>query len=126
MLELYEQNRVPPSQGSEVEGSAGGGASHRVPAKHPSGSEEKQASSRSAADHSSADNHGMPSRTAQNQSNDNGSGEMGSVITDHKMDMETKDNQHPEQLPHKENTREVSNKSRSANERTGEDDQERT
>ncbi|PPS03761.1 hypothetical protein GOBAR_AA16897 [Gossypium barbadense] len=125
MLELYEQNRVPPSQGSEVEGSAGGGATHRAPAKHPSGSEEKQASSRSAADHSSADNHGMPSRAAQNQSNDNGSGEMGSVITDHKMDMETKDNQHPEQLPHKENTREVSNKSRSANERTGEDDQER-
>ncbi|KAK8331109.1 hypothetical protein V6Z12_A10G052700 [Gossypium hirsutum] len=125
MLELYEQNRVPPSQGSEVEGSAGGGATHRAPAKHPSGSEEKQASSRSAADHSSADNHGMPSRAAQNQSNGNGSGEMGSVITNHKMDMETKDNQHPEQLPHKENTREVSNKSRSANERTGEDDQER-
>ncbi|KAE8696349.1 Cyclin-T1-4 [Hibiscus syriacus] len=32
MLELYEQNRVPPSQGSEVEGSAGGGTSHRAPA----------------------------------------------------------------------------------------------
>ncbi|XVE51719.1 hypothetical protein DITRI_Ditri02bG0063700 [Diplodiscus trichospermus] len=126
MLELYEQNRVPPSQGSEVEGSAGGGTSLRAPAKHPSGSEEKQISSWSAVDHSSADNHGMPSRTAQKQNNDNGSGEMGSVITDNKMDIETKDNQHPEQLPQKENMREVSNKSRSGMERTGGEDQERT
>ncbi|XVF25343.1 hypothetical protein REPUB_Repub13aG0205100 [Reevesia pubescens] len=122
MLELYEQNRVPPSQGSEVEGSGGGGTSHRAPAKHPSGSEEKQISSWSAADFSSADNHGMSSRTAQNQSNDNGSGEMGSVITDHKMDTETKDNQHPYQ---KENMREVSNKSRSGMDRTGGEDQEK-
>ncbi|XVF40002.1 hypothetical protein PTKIN_Ptkin01aG0078100 [Pterospermum kingtungense] len=123
MLELYEQNRVPQSQGSEAEGSAGGGTSHQVPAKHPSGSEEKQVSSR---DYSSADHHGMPSRTAQNQSTDNGSGEMGSVITDHKMDIETKDNRHPEQLFQKENTREVSNKSRSGMERTGGEDQDRT
>ncbi|XVE88502.1 hypothetical protein DITRI_Ditri19aG0074300 [Diplodiscus trichospermus] len=126
MLELYEQNRVPPSQGSEVEGSTGGGTSHRAPAKHSSGSEEKQTSSRAAADFSSADNHEMPSRTAQNQSNDNGSGEMGSVITDHKLDIETKDNQHPAQLPQKENMREVSNKSRSGMEQTGGEDQERT
>ncbi|GMI86025.1 hypothetical protein like AT5G45190 [Hibiscus trionum] len=124
MLELYEQNRVPPSQGSEVEVSAGGGTSHRGPAKHPSGSEEKQ--SRSTADYSSADNHGMPSRTAQNQSNDNGSGEMGSVITDHRMDMENKDGQHHEQLPLKDNTREVSNKSRSGMERISGEDQERS
>ncbi|GMI72990.1 hypothetical protein like AT5G45190 [Hibiscus trionum] len=124
MLELYEQNRVPPSQGSEVEGSAGGGTSHRAPAKHPSGSEEKQ--SRSTADYSSADNHGVPSRTTQNQSNDNGSGEMGSVITDHKMDMENKDSQHHEQFPHKDYTREVSNKSRSGMERTGVEDHERS
>ncbi|XP_022715417.1 cyclin-T1-4-like isoform X1 [Durio zibethinus] len=126
MLELYEQNRLPPSQGSEVEGSAGGSMSYRAPAKHPSGSEEKQISSRATADYSSADNHGMPSRSAQNQSNDNGSGEMGSVITDHKMDIETKDNQHPEQLPQKENIREVSNKSRSGMERTVGEEQERT
>ncbi|XP_039009149.1 cyclin-T1-4-like [Hibiscus syriacus] len=113
MLELYEQNRVPPSQGSEVEGSAGGGTSHQV-------------SSWSGADHSSADNHVVPSKTAQNQRNDDGSGEVGSVITDHKMDAETKENQHHEQLPPKENTREVSNKSRSGMERTGGEDQERT
>ncbi|KAK8574979.1 hypothetical protein V6N12_062656 [Hibiscus sabdariffa] len=124
MLELYEQNRVPPSQGSEVEGSAGGGTSHRAPAKHPSGSEEKQ--SRSTADYSSADNHGLPSRTTQNQSNDSGSGEMGSVITDHKMDMENKDGHHHEQLPHKDNTREVPNKFRFGMERTGGEDQERS
>ncbi|XVF23715.1 hypothetical protein REPUB_Repub13aG0063700 [Reevesia pubescens] len=62
----------------------------------------------------------MPSRTAQNQSNDNGNEEMGCVITDHKMDIETKDNQHLDELPQKENMREVSNKSRSGMERTGE------
>ncbi|KAE8734349.1 Cyclin-T1-4 [Hibiscus syriacus] len=124
MLELYEQNRVPPSQGSEVEGSAGGGSSHRGLAKHPSGSEEKQ--SRSTADHSSADNHGMLSRTAQNRSNDNGSVEICSDITDHKMDTENKDSQHHEQLPHKDNMREVSNKSRFGMERTAGEDPERS
>ncbi|KAE8715073.1 Cyclin-T1-4 [Hibiscus syriacus] len=124
MLELYEQNRVPPSQGSELEGSAGGGTSHRALAKHPSGSEEKQ--SRSTADYSSADSHGMPSRTTQNQSTDNGSVEMGSVITDHKMDTENKDSQHHEQLPHKDNMREVLNKTRSGMERTAGEDQERS
>ncbi|MBA0650429.1 hypothetical protein Goklo_017847 [Gossypium klotzschianum] len=126
MLELYEQNRVPPSQGSEVEGGGvGGDTSHRTPAKHPSGSEEKQVSSRSVADHSSVDKHGMSTRTAQNQNSANG--EMGGVITDHKLDTETKDgNQHHELLPHKEHMREVSNKSRSGTERTGGEDQERT
>ncbi|XP_052875524.1 cyclin-T1-5-like isoform X2 [Gossypium arboreum] len=126
MLELYEQNRVPPSQGSEVEGGGvGGDTSHRTPAKHPSGSEEKQVSSRSVADHSSVDKHGMSTRTAQNQNSANG--EIGGVITDHKLDTETKDgNQHHELLPHKEHMREVSNKSRSGMERTGGEDLERT
>ncbi|KAE8669756.1 Cyclin-T1-3 [Hibiscus syriacus] len=116
--------KVKQKSAREVEGSAGGGTSHRALAKHPSGSEEKQ--SRSTADHSSADNHGMPSRTAQNRSNDNGSGETGSVITDHKMDIENKDSQHHEQLPHKDNMREVSNKSRSGMERTAGEDLERS
>ncbi|KAB2065286.1 hypothetical protein ES319_A09G080200v1 [Gossypium barbadense] len=126
MLELYEQNRVPPSQGSEVEGvGVGGDTSHRTPAKHPSGSEEKQVSSRSVADHSSVDKHGMSTRTAQNQNSANG--EIGGVITDYKLDTETKDgNQHHELLPHKEHMREVSNKSRSGMERTGGEDLERT
>ncbi|KAK3188844.1 hypothetical protein Dsin_028405 [Dipteronia sinensis] len=124
MLELYEQNRVPQSQGSEVEGSAGGGSSHRAPAKAPVFSEEqasKQVSSRAATEQSHLDSHGAPPRTSQNNlSNDDGSGEMGSVITDHKVDYESKDDQHPELLPHRENMKEVQNKSKLM-ERIGED-----
>lgn len=124
MLELYEQNRVPQSQGGEVEGSAGGASSHR-PQKTPAAAEEqasKQTSLRLATEHSHPENNGASSRAAQNnQSNDDGSGEMGSVTTDHKADAETKDNQHPEQLSQKENMREVPNKSKSASERTAED-----
>ena len=128
MLELYEQNRLPPSQGSEAEGSAGGGSSHRAPGK-PQAVNEEQASkhiaSRPAPDHSSADNHGMPPRSMQNQSNENGSAEMGSVITDYKVDVDVKDGQHPEHFPQKENMREVTNRSKSGTERVGGEDQER-
>ncbi|KAK1582787.1 hypothetical protein Q3G72_018218 [Acer saccharum] len=124
MLELYEQNRVPQSQGSEVEGSAGGGSSHRAPAKALVFSEEqasKQVSSRTATEQSHLDSHGVPPRTSQNnQSIDDGSGETGSVITDHKVDSESKDDQHPELLPYKENMKEVQNKSKLM-ERIGED-----
>ncbi|GLT59108.1 hypothetical protein SLA2020_319470 [Shorea laevis] len=105
MLELYEQNRVPASQGSEVEGSAGGGSTHRAPAKAPAVSEEqvsKQIPSRTAHDHSSSDNHGVPSRNTQNQTNDNSSGEMGNASTDHKVDIDPKDSQHSEHLSHQE------------------------
>ncbi|KAF5736240.1 cyclin-T1-4 [Tripterygium wilfordii] len=125
MLELYEQNKVPPSQGSEAEGSAGGGQGHRATAKAPVGNEEqasKQLSSRPAT----SDNHGVPPRTSHNQSNDNGSTEMGSVITDHKLDSETKDDQHPEHLSHKENVREYPNRSKPGAERMRGEDQERT
>lgn len=93
MLELYEQNRVPPSQGSEVESNQ----NHRTPAKindeeHTPNSgivmkpgSLRQSSSRSAPDHSD------PPRSVQHQSNENGSVDMGgSVITDHKVDEETK------------------------------------
>ncbi|GMY23857.1 cyclin-t1-5 [Fagus crenata] len=128
MLELYEQNRVPPSQGSEAEGSAGGGSSHRAPGKPQAVNEEqasKHISSRPAPDHSSADNHGMPPRSMQNQSNENGSAEMGSVITDYKVDVDVKDGQHPEHFPQKENMREVTNRSKSGTERVGGEDQER-
>nr|QYW07140.1 cyclin T1-4 [Dimocarpus longan] len=124
MLELYEQNRVPQSQGSEVEGSAGG-SSHRALAKTPAASEEqglKQLSTRAATEQSHLDSHGLPPRTIQNnQSNDDRSGETGSVITDHKVDAESKDDQHPELLlPHKENMKEVQNKSKLM-EQNGED-----
>ncbi len=97
MLELYEQNRVAQSQGSEVEGSGGAGPIHRGPGKPQAVNEEqvsRQISSRPALDHLSADNYGMPPRSMQNQSNENGSAEMGSDITDHKVDVDVKDSQH--------------------------------
>ncbi|GAV61527.1 Cyclin_N domain-containing protein [Cephalotus follicularis] len=123
MLELYEQNRVPPSQGSEVEGSAGGGSSHRATAKSSAGNEEQvsKPASRQAPDNSHADNHGMPPISTQNQSNDNGSMEMGSVVTDHKVDVEYYDDQPLDQLAHKEIVREPPNRLRSATEQVGED-----
>lgn len=105
MLELYEQNRVPPSQGSEVEGSTGGvgGSVHRASSKVSSSHEEqasKQVSSRAAPDHSMADSHGVPPRTTHNQSNERGSVDMGSVITDHKIDPEPKDDIQHHHLEH--------------------------
>ncbi|XP_038697402.1 cyclin-T1-4-like isoform X2 [Tripterygium wilfordii] len=125
MLELYEQNRVLPSQGSEAEGSAGGEQGHRDTTKAPVGNEEhasKQLSSRPET----SDNHGVAPRTSQNLSNDNGNTEMGSVITDHKLDSETKDDQHPEHLNHKENMREYPNGSKPGAEQMRGEDQERT
>ncbi|KAJ6393412.1 hypothetical protein OIU77_022799 [Salix suchowensis] len=127
MLELYEQNRVPPSQGSEVDGSAGGGSGHQLPAKTPSVNEDhvsKQTSSSQAASEPLCqdDNVALP-RNAHNQNNDNGSGEADSVITDHKVEVETRDREH---VSHKEITREDPNKSRYGAEQLGEEDQERT
>ncbi|KAF2577881.1 hypothetical protein F2Q68_00006256 [Brassica cretica] len=75
MLELYEQNRVPASQGSEVESSVGGGSGHHVGSK--------PVSARPSHEHSNSDNHGGSSKATENQRNDNGSGEAGSVITEH-------------------------------------------
>ncbi|KAG6639597.1 cyclin-T1-4-like [Carya illinoinensis] len=127
MLELYEQNRVPPSQGSEMEGSVGSGLSHQAPAKPPYVNEEqasKKISSYLALDHSSTDNHGMPARSTQYRSNENGSAEMGSVITEHMVDVETKDDQHFDNFPLKENMREVPNRSKVGIERAGSEDQE--
>ncbi|KAL9406694.1 hypothetical protein Peur_003666 [Populus x canadensis] len=126
MLELYEQNRVPPSQGSEVEGSAGGGSGHRLPAKTPAVSEDhvsKQTSSQAASEPLCQDDNVALPRNAHNQNNDNGSGETGSVITDHKVEVETRDREH---VSHKEITREDPNKSRYGAEQLGEEDQERT
>ncbi|XP_024440935.1 cyclin-T1-5 isoform X3 [Populus trichocarpa] len=126
MLELYEQNRVPPSQGSEVEGSAGGGSGHRLPAKTPAVSEDhvsKQTSSQAASEPLCQDDNVALPRNAHNQNNDNGSGETDSVITDHKVEVETRDREH---VSHKEITREDPNKSRYGAEQLGEEDQERT
>ncbi|KAJ1386746.1 Cyclin-like [Sesbania bispinosa] len=125
MLELYEQNRIPPSQGSEVEGTAGGGM--KAASKALASNEEqasKQTSSHPAAQHSSAENNAVPQRGTENQSND-GSTEMGSDITDHKMDLEIRESQNSEQLAQKDNKREVANRSKSGTERIVAGDQDR-
>uniref|UniRef100_A0A5B7AUT4 Putative cyclin-T1-5-like n=2 Tax=Davidia involucrata TaxID=16924 RepID=A0A5B7AUT4_DAVIN len=147
MLELYEQNRVPPSQASETEGSAGGGVTHQGPSKAPAGNEEHfmnnsnsqgggttkpgtlkpaSSSSRPVPDQSYADNHGGPLKTTLNRNNEYGTTEMKS-ISDHKGDGETKDNEHHEleQLHYQENMGEVQNRSRFGSEGHGEEDQER-
>ncbi|EFH46233.1 cyclin family protein [Arabidopsis lyrata subsp. lyrata] len=107
MLELYEQNRVPASHGSEVESSVGGGSAHHVGSR--------PISARPTHEHSNSDNHGGSSKATQNRSNDNGSGEAGSVITEQKgeRDIETKDSMHTENHP--------AHKSRSGVEASGEE-----
>jgi cyclin T len=125
MLELYEQNRIPQSQGSEAEGAAAGGP--RAATKAPVMSEEqasKQNSSHSPPQHSSVENNAVPLTRNENQSND-GSAEVGSNITDHKMDMETRDSQTSEKLPEKNNQREAANRSKSGTERIVVGDQDK-
>jgi cyclin T len=125
MLELYEQNRIPQSQGSEAEGAAAGGP--RAAAKAPAMSEEqasKQNSSHSPPQRSSVENNAVPLTRTENQSND-GSAEVGSDITDHKMDLETRDSQTSEKLPEKDNQREVANRSKSGTERIVVGDQDK-
>ena len=146
MLELYEQNRLPPSQGSEVEGSVGGGAAHRATSKAPSANEEHAmtnnahpggtpvkpatskpvASSKPSSDQPFVDNISGPSRTSQNRSNDYGSTEMRSA-SDHKADGESKDyNNEHEPSHYQESLGEGQNVSRhEGSEGVGEDDQER-
>ncbi|RVW24681.1 Cyclin-T1-3 [Vitis vinifera] len=120
MLELYEQNRVPPSQGSEVEGSVGGGAAHRATSKAPAANEEyvmsnahgggtplkpatsKPVASKPASDQPYVDNISGPSRTSQNRSNDYGSTEMRSA-SDHKADGESSDYHEHEPSLYQEN-----------------------
>uniref|UniRef100_A0A7N0SVG5 Cyclin-like domain-containing protein n=1 Tax=Kalanchoe fedtschenkoi TaxID=63787 RepID=A0A7N0SVG5_KALFE len=128
MLELYEQNKMP--QGSEIEGSsdvahkqrgqmktlavhdesvpsnghaAAGAGSFSSFAK--SGAS-KQTPLRSGGDH--LEYHSAPSKNGPNPNNDNGSTEMGSVITEHKFYGETKDERHSE-LRHEDDAREASN-----------------
>ncbi|XP_057513638.1 cyclin-T1-4-like isoform X1 [Actinidia eriantha] len=146
MLELYEQNRVPPSQTSEAEGSAGAGVSHRPPSRAPAGNEEnatnsnnaqgggttskpggplKPPSSWSVPDHSYADNHGGPSKTTQSRNNDYGSSEIKSV-SDYKGDGEVVNQHHEsEESLYQENLEQVQNRSRFGSEGHLEEDQER-
>ncbi|KAF3441202.1 hypothetical protein FNV43_RR15115 [Rhamnella rubrinervis] len=140
MLELYEQNRVPPS--SDIEGSAISGATHRAPAKATTSSEEhvttnnysqtggmklgtsKPALSRPASELSYAENHGGRPRATESRSNDYASAEI--KIVDQKVDCEFKDNQHSEQeqLAYLEKMGEAQNTSRLDSEGAGEDDHE--
>lgn len=125
MLELYEQNRLPQTQGSEAEGAAGGGT--RASTKAPSTNEEqtsKQISSHPAPLHSNAENNAVQLRGIENQSNE-GSAEMGSDITDHKMDLETRDSQNSEKSPQKDTANEVANLSKSGTERIVSGEQDR-
>lgn len=129
MLELYEQNRVPPS--SDVEGSVVSGATHRAPAKAATSNEEhltggmrpgtsKPAISRPASELSFAENHDGPARATESRSNNYASTEM--KISDQKVDDEFNHDQHfePEQLPYQE-VGEAHNTSRLDSEGTGED-----
>lgn len=108
---------MPASQGSEVERSivGGGGSVHSRGSSFHEEQVSKQASSW-APDHSVTENHGV-ARSAQKQSNEQGNVEMSSVITDHKVNYELKDDiqHHHHHLEHssvKENMREVINRSR--------------
>ncbi|KAE9594816.1 putative cyclin [Lupinus albus] len=128
MLELYEQNKIPPSQGSEIEGTAGGtkadAKASAVNEEQASEQASEQISSHSAVKHSSAENVEVPLRGSENQIND-GSAEMGSDITDHKVDLEIGDSQNSEQqLPKKDNKGEVTNRSKPVTEQTNARDQD--
>lgn len=117
MLELYEQNRVPQAQGSEVDGSTGGGPSHHNVAKSTAATEEhtsNQISSCSVPDHSYADNHLAPQRAVQNHGKNNGTTtDGGSAITGHKVDPELTDGHQTDELSYKENSRDISDRTRS-------------
>ncbi|KAI3692227.1 hypothetical protein L6452_32038 [Arctium lappa] len=111
MLELYEQNRVPPSQTSEVlDGSTGGGVTQkgRPPAvneEHGTNDSDSHvgatsisgtsnpASSRPTPDQLYQDNCGGHPRTSQDHSNDDGSTDRNKDII---SDVENNDDQHYE------------------------------
>ncbi|CAL2253271.1 unnamed protein product [Prunus armeniaca] len=110
MLELYEQNRLPPST-NEVEGSSVSGANHQPSAKattsneeHATGNSHSQAggtrpgtskpASRQGSEQSYVEN-GGPARTTHSQNNDYRSAEMKGAL-DQNMDVEFKDSQPPE------------------------------
>lgn len=119
MLELYEQNRVPPSQVSEAEGNTTGGQNPRSTTRNPAAHEEQPPSNGptqaagSGPGPTSASRTGVstqPSRpepapqNVQNHINDNESMEMDSVITDHNVDAETRATEQSRPLIYEENT----------------------
>ncbi|CAH8390283.1 unnamed protein product [Eruca vesicaria subsp. sativa] len=130
MLELYEQNRVPASQGSEVESSVGGGSAHRPAGSRNAVSTDehvgfRQASARSSHEHSNSDNHG---RSSKGGYNDNGDAEAANASANHKVEVkrERKESPHQENHPATEdNVREAPHNSRPLAEGTGKDNSER-
>ncbi|CAN8246052.1 unnamed protein product [Cochlearia groenlandica] len=131
MLELYEQNRVPASQASEVESSVGGGPAQRPSSRNAASTDEhvgsRQTPVRPTHERSSSDNHGGgSSKGALNLKNDNGVGEAANVSVDQK-ERETKEIPHPpENHPaHEDNAREVHLNSRPLVEGPGKDNSER-
>ncbi|MED6110992.1 hypothetical protein PIB30_048201 [Stylosanthes scabra] len=132
MLELYEQNRMPPS--NEVKGSTGGGAANQPTTKAPTSNDEpattnsnsqssrpessKPASSKPAFD-SSAVNHGGRPISNHGRSSDYGNSEM-----KHMMEDDAKGNQHPEweSLSHKEISHEGQDIGRSRSDNGDKDD----
>ncbi|KAK6160198.1 hypothetical protein DH2020_003579 [Rehmannia glutinosa] len=141
MLELYEQNRVPPSQASEAEGSAGG--SQRPPSKGPANEEHvtsyssshggatskalslKSAPSRPGPDQQHADNLSVPPRITQMRNNDYGNSEINS-IPNCLGDDEINESQHHEReaVRGQGNSVEIQNKTKVELEGHGEDDYE--
>ncbi|CAI9755878.1 unnamed protein product [Fraxinus pennsylvanica] len=124
MLELYEQNRVPPSQASEAEGSAGGSrplqkapASEEHVTSHSNSSKPGiLTSSRPVPDQPLADNHNGQPRTTQARSNDYGRTNMNAEINSipDRKGYEEIDNTYKherEALPHEGNKGEIRNKS---------------
>lgn len=141
MLELYEQNRVPPSQASEAEGSGG---SHRPSSKAPVASEENvssypqscgttskmgiskpPSSCRSVNDQSFMENPGGGVRGAYSRSKDYGNSET-HTLPEHKGDEINNSHHHErEQFHHQGNSGEV-NTSRVGSEAYVEEEQEKS
>ncbi|CAI9786581.1 unnamed protein product [Fraxinus pennsylvanica] len=135
MLELYEQNRLPPSQASEAEGSAGGSRPQpKTPASEEHVTDRINSSKpgtltsvRPVPDQPHADNHNGQPRMTQN--NDHVRTNMNSEINsipDHKGDEEIDDiyNHEREALPHEGNTGEIQNKSESVLDGHGQEHEE--
>lgn len=107
MLELYEQNKTPASQGSDV----GGRSSHVAPEKSIGANEGtvvanghgrvEGASAVKPRRLGSGQRHhkGDGPQCSQSESNDNGSTEAKRNISEHALDDEVKEHRHPEQHP---------------------------
>ncbi|XP_018483782.1 cyclin-T1-5 isoform X2 [Raphanus sativus] len=132
MLELYEQNRVPASQGSEVESSVAGGSAHRPGSRNGASTDDhvgsRQTSVRSTHEHSNSDNHGGSSKDGLSQNNDIRGGDAANSSVDYKeeIEREIKESPYHENHPaHKENAREVPHNSRPLVDGPGKDNSER-